>query len=170
MPGDSLMPQTGLQRAAADAAFEEGRHFKSACLDLISGPGARCWGVGSNATPQQISAFEAACGDVSKHVRAAGGPFLAGATVSIADFQLWPFMERVLICAKEFSGYDAASATPEMEAWVAAMQVLPAVQMAQADKKAFLAVLHQHSSLDWFDYVPCGVYELHPHLLPASSG
>lgn len=45
-----------------------------------------------------------------------------------------------------------------------ALARLPACQLASPDPVMFKAVLKQHQSLDFFDYVPYTAAQLHPHL------
>lgn len=158
------MPTDKVQRKAAAAAMQRNKAFVSACLDLASAQGSRSWGVGTNATDQQIAAFEAQCEDLAGIIRDSGGPFLAGREVSLPDVVMWPFMERAIVCAEVFSGYDATGCSPKIAQWVSAMQKRQSVQFAAPELDAHIAVLKRERSLDWFDWTSSGVADLHPHL------
>lgn len=91
---------------------------------------------------------------------ASGGPFIAGSTVSLADLAVWPFVHRIEMCAREFSGIDIRGA---VAAWMAAMEALPSSRVAMPESAAMLRAIREHRSLDFFDYDTYAVSECHPH-------
>jgi glutathione S-transferase len=150
------------------SALGQSESFIAAGLSLVAASGGtRLWAVGNEATAGRKQAWEASCRPFIQHLRQSGGPYIAGRDVSLADLAIWPFMERFLVCARVFSKYDATLGSTELRLWVKSMQSRKSVQWAAADQSAFVRVLHDQASLDWFDYVHCGARDLHPQLVQA---
>jgi glutathione S-transferase len=165
MPGPALMPTQPHLEELVEKVIQCSRKVTETGLHLVSAQGAKHWGVGSNATAAQIQRFERALQELSALACIEGGPFLAGRTVSLGDLLLWPFMERFSMCAQEFSGYDVCSTSAIILSWKEAMLQLESVKLAQANEEQFLHLVRKHRRLDWFDYEPCAVADVHPHLV-----
>ena len=84
--------------------------------------------------------FEAALAAMSDFLRVRGGPFVLGASPSLADTSVWPFFCRGEIVLGHYRGW----AMPEGERyaplakWVAAMKELPMVKRTTADPKVLI--------------------------------
>jgi glutathione S-transferase len=77
--------------------------------------------VFANSLPPRFAAFE-------KFIAKAGGPFLLGAHVTIADFLLYELCDKARVCAKETVGIaDVLAEYPRLSAFVAAFEALPGV-------------------------------------------
>jgi glutathione S-transferase len=149
-------------------AIRQSESFNAAGLGLVAASDSTpLWTVGKNATAGQKQKWEATCQRLVRYIQQSGGPYIAGPDVSLADLVLWPFMERVLLCAREFSGYNATLGSPELGDWVESMHSRESVQWAAADQRAFVRVLCDQSNLGWFDFVHSGAVDLHSQLGPA---
>ncbi|KAK9800262.1 hypothetical protein WJX73_009562 [Symbiochloris irregularis] len=135
-------------------------------VDLSSKPSCSgSWAVGRSHTKPQRRAFEAQLQALEGPLQQSGGPFLAGAAVSLADFILWPFLERCKMILPEFQGYKVEDhAGQAVVAWMTAMQELHSVKMAAPDERAFLSAVRTHMRLDFFDFHSYDAASTHPHL------
>jgi glutathione S-transferase len=79
--------------------------------------------------------LRAALAAVGAAVGQRGGPFLLGAAPALGDFLLWPFIERLCVL-RHYRGFEAP---PELAAWTAAMEALPAVQKTKGDPAFLIA-------------------------------
>jgi len=131
--GGALLPATAEARARA-AIFAEQvvAKYVGAFYPLLrSAPEAR---------EEKTAAFLAAVAAAGAALGASGGPFFAGAAVSLSDFLLWPFVERV--CVLE---HYAACAIPregagfaEFARWSDAMRALPSVEATAQPAALFI--------------------------------
>lgn len=171
MPGPVLMPADSQTHGAADALITDCDNFIQAGLSLVAAnQGTRSWGVGRNATQARIQQYERACARLSDSIERCKGPYLAGEHLTLADIAYWPFMERFLACAKEFSEYDASAGLPAVQRWIEVMQQREAVQKTAPNAGSFLQAMREHECLDWFDYVTSPAMELHGHLRDEVAG
>ena len=85
-------------------------------------------------------AFDAALGAMSDALRARGGPFLLGASPSLADTSVWPFIHRGVVVLGHYRGFALLEGErfAPLTAWVLAMRALPAVQSTTADPKVLI--------------------------------
>lgn len=164
------MPVGVQARSAVDALIAECDDFVAAGLALVAADQqTRSWGVGQNATKSRIKQYERACTRLSESIDRGGGRYLAGPDMTLADVAYWPFMERFLSCAKEFSDYDASAGLESVQRWIGTMQQRDAVVLAAPDAAAFIQAMHKHACLDWFDYSTSAAMELHAHLKDAGT-
>jgi glutathione S-transferase len=131
--GGALLPATPEARARAAIFAEQGvSKFVGAFYPLLrSSPEERA---------EKTAAFLAAVAATGAALGASGGPFFAGAAVSLADFLLWPFVERVcvlehyasLALPREGAGFVAFAA------WSDAMRALPSVVATRQEPAFFI--------------------------------
>ena len=158
------------------------------CLSVISGDTGQHWAVGKGASASQISGFVDACHLVANSMEQMNvsennaddedesiGVFLGGDQPCMADFLLWPFFSRALLCLKEFYPADVLTTShaysPEtqhkFQTWVDSMKRLPAVQLSAVEERVLVDAWSRTGRLDWFDYENVAVGALHPHLAVA---
>ena len=77
-------------------------------LDVVAGTTSYSWGIGSGATPSQLSRFEDSLRPLAAALQESGGPFLAGPELSAADVVIYPFVERFDLALRLFHGYNLA--------------------------------------------------------------
>lgn len=81
--------------------------------------------------------LDAAIAKIDKTLAGSGGPFLLGAKVMLADFLLWPFIERM--CVNEhYRGYKVSEDNKHFAAWRAAMEALPACAATKQAPEFFI--------------------------------
>ncbi|KAK9800261.1 hypothetical protein WJX73_009562 [Symbiochloris irregularis] len=164
VPGPSLLPAESGSRRSVHDTISSSSSFASACVAIIGGSSGS-WAVGRSHTKPQRRAFEAQLQALEGPLQQSGGPFLAGAAVSLADFILWPFLERCKMILPEFQGYKVEDhAGQAVVAWMTAMQELHSVKMAAPDERAFLSAVRTHMRLDFFDFHSYDAASTHPHL------
>jgi glutathione S-transferase len=162
---DATFPPVGKltgEERALQSAIAAGSKVITSGLDLVSGKG-RYWGVSSGQSATQIEAFDASLRHLfatSKHQ----GPFVTGGAVSLADFAVYPFVNRFAILLPGLCGYNVrAAAGGRVGEWMEAMQARPSCQVTSPDEDLFRAAAMKGASLDFFDYMTYGVFDLHPH-------
>lgn len=181
--GDATQHQAS---TAAQNVMKRASRICSACLEVIAADSRTQWAVGSNASAAQISRFVTTCNeiadsleqyDTSKHVDRDEdgmlGVFIGGEQPCIADFMVWPFFSRALLCLKEFNSDDAIMSSAAYSAqkgvlfqvWVESMRQCHAVQVTAANDRALVDAWKRTGRLDWFDYESVPVGQLHPHLV-----
>ncbi|GBF91968.1 hypothetical protein Rsub_04692 [Raphidocelis subcapitata] len=167
----SLTPaDPALRRSVDDLIDSAAPAVVSAGLDAVAGSTGHAWGIGSGATREQLRRFESSLQPLAAALRASGGPFLAGGGLSSADAVLFPFVERFGLALALFHGYDVAAFDGGGVArWLAAVAALPAGRLSSAAEGRLAEAFRRHRSLDWFDYHPTDVGELHPQLLEAAA-
>eukprot|EP00892_Ulva_mutabilis_P000049 jgi/Ulvmu1/10044/UM059_0094.1 len=172
--GPALMPPAGSSsRQTAEQAISLSSNVASVCLNAISANNRASWSVGANASDQQLNSFASACNKLGDIAEQSSGPFLVGESPGIADFMSWPFVNRALFCAKQFSGFDVGASDSRLgvptKAWIVAMQSREQTQLTRPDETLLRQVLESTRRLDWFDYQTAAVDRLHPHLNPSKS-
>ena len=124
----------------------------------------RQWSIGSGQTAAQRAAFEAQLQACAVQLERGGGPFLHGASVSLDDLLLYPFMRRFDGGLRQFASYSLRErAAPAVGTWLDAMAAREACLVAAPDECMWAEALRQHRSLDFFDYSCYDVFALHPH-------
>jgi prostaglandin-H2 D-isomerase / glutathione transferase len=76
------------------------------------------------------------CRFFADKIAASGGPFLCGATPTLADCCLAPVLERYTLGFVDHVPSDTLEAYPAMTAYLAAFKALPQIQAYEADKAA----------------------------------
>jgi glutathione S-transferase len=123
----------------------------------------RYWGIGGGQTSQQRAAFEAQLSSLQSTLQRHGGPFLMGERLTLADIAYYPFARRFDVGMPHFCGYDLSAALGgSVGGWLQAMGQRESCGITTADDALLLAAYQQHRSLDFFDYDPYGVFDLHP--------
>lgn len=164
VPSPPLTPATPAARAQMEVLLDQTSGIVSAGLDLVAGT-ARHWGVGNRPSRAQQQRFDDACQHLAESLQRHGGPFLVGPQPCLADAALMPFLERFRLCLQLGQEVDFAKVQGgTIGAWLDAMSQLDACKLASPDAGLFSTALKQHSSLDFFDFVPYTACQLHPQL------
>jgi glutathione S-transferase len=71
-------------------------------------------------------------GGIDKVMAVHGGKFLAGNTLTVADFKLWAYMNAVHVLTGAEKRADTVKQWPRLHAWALSMEELPAVQAYDA--------------------------------------
>lgn len=164
--GPPLLPDDPKRRQAALQLVTSGANrFASAGLSFLAGKHGRSWGISHGHSNAQRDAFDAQVAELTRLLRSSGGPFLLGSAISLVDLAYLPFAERFEIGLRDFCDYDMSSAHGgAVGRWLeAARERRYASGSPSPDRELFSEALRRHQSLDFFDYVTYGPYDLHPH-------
>jgi glutathione S-transferase len=84
--------------------------------------------------------FEAALGAMSDALRTRGGPFVLGASVSLADTSVYPFWTRAVVVLGHYREWTPPSGERfgPLHTWAAAMGALPFVSKTAVDGAVFI--------------------------------
>lgn len=83
---------------------------------------------------------------VSEQLTASGGPFLAGAGLSFADFKLFPQLHHVKVAALHYKGFDLAAENPALQRYHEAVSSTDAARAAQYSDADVIAGWKRHIS------------------------
>jgi glutathione S-transferase len=158
----------------------------TACIDVAAANAGERWAVGTNADESQLAAFLNACYEIASCTQPVSpqsgvdalknaehlSSFIGGDQPCIAEFIVWPFISRALLCVKELNPANVVVGSSayneqkhgQFQLWVDSMMRLPAVQMAAADEGLLVDAWRRTRRMDWFDYETVPVGQLHPHL------
>lgn len=132
----------------------------SAALEAIRGNG-RYWGIGTSIQKRQQDDFERACRSVFQNPSRIH-PSSLSALEAIA---LFPFMYRAQVAMKSAYGIDIGHMCDgQVGQWMESMISRESSSTTCAREDLLAIAFERHKSLDFFDYVPYGMFDLHPHL------
>ena len=117
------------------------------------------------ATPAAREEWERAVGLLTESVRAHGGRYLWGDKPTLADAVIAPFVARFELAALRVKGYDARRATPELDAYLRALEADEGWCATYPQREPFGDAIQRYASLDYFDYHTASLAEP----LPASA-
>jgi glutathione S-transferase len=103
------------------------------------------------APPEQLAAqFVAVAAPVEAALAKHEGPFLLGASFSLADIAYAPFTERYALAFRELRGWDMLAAHPALAAWHAAVEAQPAFRASQAPREQLLELYRMFLKTEYF--------------------
>lgn len=128
----------------------------SAALEAIGGNG-RYWGIGTNISKRQRDDFEDACKTVFHPSRCLS---------QLESIALFPFMYRAWVAMKSAYGIDIFLMDDgRVGVWMENMMLSrESTKITCAAEDALAGAFQRHKSLDFFDYVSYGIFDLHPHM------
>lgn len=127
----------------------------STALDAIAG-NSRYWGIGTKISKRQQTDFEDACKKV----------FYPSRSLSrLESITLFPFMYRALVAMQLSYGIDIRHMCDgQVGQWMDSMLERESTMITCAERHLLEKAFERHKSLDFFDYDPYGMFDLHPHL------
>jgi len=164
MQGSELYPVN--IRDGVDAQICLGDAVISAGLDACSGE-SRFWGIGSRVSQNQLDSLAKSIGNLfdARDKLDPDGEFLAGANITLADINLFPFITRFEAAMKQAYGIRIDTLdNGRLKGWISAMRDRPSCKVTESDPDLLKRQYAKHSSLDFFDYSTYTMFSLHPHL------
>ena len=153
-------------RDAIDAQVCLGDAVISAGLDACSG-NSRYWGIGTRVSQNQLDNLAKSIDNLfdAKDSMNVSGEFLAGANMTLADINLFPFISRFEAAMEQAYGIRIdAFGDGRLRNWISAMRDRPSCKLTESDPDLLKTQYAKHSSLDFFDYSTYKMFSLHPHL------
>ena len=141
-PGPRLVPEGGA--AQTEALF-------ALCDDVWVRRGYAVLSDAVASPAQLAAAFADVAAPVEAALASSGGPFLLGASLSLADVAFAPFTERYALAFRELRGWDLLAARPALAAWHAAVAALPAFAASQAPRGELLELYRMFLKADYFN-------------------
>eukprot|EP00890_Picochlorum_soloecismus_P005869 jgi/Picsp_1/6283/NSC_03633-R1_glutathione s-transferase len=164
MQGIDLYPVN--ERDDIDAQVSLGDAVISAGLDACSG-NSRFWGIGTRVSQNQQDGLVKSIDNLfdAKDKIDPEGRFLAGANITLADVNLFPFITRFEAAMEQAYGIRIdIFGNGRLKDWMSAMRERPSCKVTESDPDLLRRQYAKHSSLDFFDYSTYTMFSLHPHL------
>jgi glutathione S-transferase len=154
------------ERDAIDAQVCLGNAVISAGLDACSG-NSRFWGIGTKVSQKQLESLAKSIDNLfdAKDSINVSAEFLAGANMTLADINLFPFITRFEAAMEQAYGIRIDTfGNGRLKHWISVMRDRPSCKLTESDPDLLKTQYARHSSLDFFDYSTYNMFSLHPHL------
>ncbi|XP_059803194.1 glutathione S-transferase omega-1-like isoform X1 [Hypanus sabinus] len=145
-PGRQLLPADPYGKAKQSMLLEHFRTFPSCIYKIAVAKGK------SEDTSTLEEEFQAHLSRLEQHLAESKTPFFGGDQVTMVDYMLWPWFERL----EAFSFSEFLDRTPALRSWMQAMMKDPAVKATAIDTAAHRGFykLYRQRSLEACDYTP----------------
>lgn len=100
-----------------------------------------------------VQKWETAVATLTRSIAAHEGPFLLGASPTLADCALAPFIARFELAAARCRSYDARASSPALAAYLEALEATEAWAATFPDRILFGDAVAKFTSLDYFDHM-----------------
>jgi glutathione S-transferase len=144
-----LVPNDPALRSDLERLVSLAPELERAGWGLLGG----AWSFSSGpASKGAVQKWMAAVATLTSSIAAHEGPFLLGASPTLADCALAPFIARFELAASRCRSYDCRANAPALAAYLEALEATEAWAATFPDRKLFGDAIAKFTSLDYFDY------------------